>query len=281
MSKRSFISVLLVSLCIHTWSQTTPIVNIFFNDGSVEKLHVNDIDSMTFHLSDNDENTEMEVLKVWDNGMYCAFPSLLKYRDRYYCAFREGVSHVDDEGYIRILCSENGKDWVSKEVIRIKASDLRDPCLSIMPNGKMLLLCGLRSKVENERYKVRTYSSIFDDENDLFEELKPVNLKITSNHNYDCEWLWKLTWYEGRGYGFAYYNDGDNDCKISLFETEDGINYSKITDVSIDGNLTESRVQFTANGDMTALVRQDGVVNNGIIGYSTFPSITIIFPKIE
>ncbi|MBQ5715104.1 MAG: hypothetical protein IIV60_01985, partial [Alistipes sp.] len=49
------------------------------------------------------------VSKIWGDGVsHCAFSSLIRYKGRYYCSFREGESHIFDkngkaEGKVRIL----------------------------------------------------------------------------------------------------------------------------------------------------------------------------------
>ena len=58
------------------------------------------------------------VKKIWDNGKHNAFTSLIKFKDAYYCSFREGETHIFDssgkaEGKVRILKSIDGKNWKS------------------------------------------------------------------------------------------------------------------------------------------------------------------------
>lgn len=36
----------------------------------------------------------VKIEKIWDNGKHNAFTSLIKFKDAYYCSFREGDSHV-------------------------------------------------------------------------------------------------------------------------------------------------------------------------------------------
>ncbi len=60
------------------------------------------------------KNYSYSVDKIWSNGNYCAFTSLVKYKGRFYCAFREGRGHIFDEngnaeGKIRIISSTDEK----------------------------------------------------------------------------------------------------------------------------------------------------------------------------
>ena len=76
---------------------------------------------------------------IWKTDAYCAFTSLIKYKGKYYCSFREGESHVFDsqgkaEGRTRILQSKDGKRWRSVFLGSKSGIDLRDPKLSVMPD---------------------------------------------------------------------------------------------------------------------------------------------------
>ena len=43
----------------------------------------------------------LEVRRIWDRAPHSAFTDLARFRDRWYCAFREGRSHRS-EGSIRL-----------------------------------------------------------------------------------------------------------------------------------------------------------------------------------
>ena len=53
----------------------------------------------------------VEVKKIWDQGKHNAFTDLLRFKDRWYCVFREGDGHVGGDGKIRVLTSPDGKGW--------------------------------------------------------------------------------------------------------------------------------------------------------------------------
>jgi hypothetical protein len=55
----------------------------------------------------------IEVRKIWDEAPHNAFTDLIRYRDEWFCAFREGRNHVSADGAIRILSSTDGVAWVS------------------------------------------------------------------------------------------------------------------------------------------------------------------------
>ena len=88
------------------------------------------------------------VEKIWGNGTtHCAFSSLIHFNGRYYCSFREGASHIFDkegkaEGKVRIIASVDGEKWESVAYVGKEGVDLRDPKLSVTPDGKILVTIG-------------------------------------------------------------------------------------------------------------------------------------------
>ena len=69
------------------------------------------------------------VARIWDGGTHNAFTDLIRWRDRWYCTFREGDAHVGGEGRIRVLTSADGERWTSAAWIGEAGIDLRDPKL--------------------------------------------------------------------------------------------------------------------------------------------------------
>jgi len=56
--------------------------------------------------------------RIWDgNGTFCAFTDLIRYKGRLYCAFREGATHVSEDGKLRILSSADGQAWTPAALI--------------------------------------------------------------------------------------------------------------------------------------------------------------------
>ena len=103
--------------------------------------------------------------QIWNNAPHNAFTSLIEYNAHLYCAFREGKTHVDktggDNGKIRILHSVDGLVWESVDVISKKGWDLRDPFLSIRPDGRLTLSCGGAEYHIGKMTSYHTYLSTF------------------------------------------------------------------------------------------------------------------------
>ena len=245
---------------------------IHLKDGREAKYNIEVIDSITFKedVNNNESQTEINIQKVYGDGTkYCAFTSLVKRNGIYYLAFREGQTHASegDNGVIKILNSSNGYEWNTLQTISCDDKDLRDPCLSIMPDGNMLLVCGARYRYDKDRFTTRTYIS--KEINSEFGELNEIILPDKMKSYWRC-WLWRLTWNNGIGYGAAYCGDGDNNV-VDFIKTEDGINFSYLTRIELPNVINECRVRFCDDGSAVALLRNETGNCRGYIGFSEPP----------
>jgi hypothetical protein len=84
----------------------------------------------------------VRVARIWDAGAHNAFTDLIRWRNRWYCTFREPDAHVGGDGRIRVLVSADGEAWTSAALIGEDRIDLRDPKLSITPDGPLDDRCG-------------------------------------------------------------------------------------------------------------------------------------------
>lgn len=237
-------------------------------DGSELNYLTENIDSITF--SDNSFENKSEGITVkriyGDGSTYCAFTSLIKRNNSYYLAFREGATHVADGDYgiIKILKSNDGDNWETIQTLSADIIDLRDPDLSIMPDGRIIVLCGARIKGEKDYY-TKTFCS-FEDSFEHFEEVKAVKVPETIDDEYCC-WIWRLTWNGNKGYGVAYRTNDDQNYTLSLLTTENGKDYELINNIDVSGVPTETRLRFTSDNTMYAMVRRSGSDGRGIKGY--------------
>ena len=84
----------------------------------------------------------VSVARIWDAGARDAFTDLIRWRDHWYCTFREGDAHVGGDGRLRVLDSTDGKKWKSAALVRETGVDLRDPKLSITPDDRLMITAG-------------------------------------------------------------------------------------------------------------------------------------------
>lgn len=87
--------------------------------------------------------TNIKVSKIYSDQNYNAFTSLIKFKGKFYCAFRAGEKHVyGKDGVIKIITSKDGRDWKEVDQIALNGFDLRDPKLSVTPKGIIMVTMG-------------------------------------------------------------------------------------------------------------------------------------------
>ena len=138
-----------------------------------------------------DSATLLEALQIWNEGLHAAFTDLLHHEGKWFCVFREGQEHASFDGQIRVLVSEEGQTWKSCAVVTMPGADLRDPKLSLTPEGRLMLVAGMRIAQHTGR-TLGWFS--FDG----------ANWGSPSVLVPDDEWLWRVTWHAGVAYGVAY-----------------------------------------------------------------------------
>jgi hypothetical protein len=226
------------------------------------------------------------VQKIWDNGNHSAFTSLLKCNGKYYCSFREGESHIFDkdgkaEGKARIIVSDDGERWESLLLMGKKTFDLRDPKLSVTPQGKIMVLMG-GSVYENKTLKRRVPHVSFSSDGKNF--TPPTPIQLDKDVETGADWLWRVTWdSEGVGYGVVYSqpNDSEGDHVISLVKTVDGANYQLVAKLDVTGNPNEATVRMFPDKRMGIMVRRESDDQKGYWGVSSPPYTEWTWTKME
>ncbi|KWW31609.1 MAG: hypothetical protein AUK63_303 [bacterium P3] len=209
--------------------------------------------------------------RIWD-GAYCAFTSLIQYRGRYYCAFREASSHLFDadghaaQGVSRIIVSDDGVSWRSAALLVKDGLDLRDPKLSVTPDGRLMVVMG--GSVYDGRRLVNMHPQVsFSSDGVRFSAPEP--LVIDPQVCEDYEWVWRVTWHDGVGYGVSY----GKLHNYVLLRTTDGVHYSLVTHLDVMHNPGETTLRFLSDGRMLLIARREGGRGNqrGILGLSEPP----------
>ena len=215
----------------------------------------------------------ISVTKIYSDSNYNAFTSLVKFNGKFYCAFRSGERHVyGRDGVIKVISSSDGKTWEPVATISKKGYDLRDPKLSITPNGRMLVNMGGSVYQEKKLMAAISHISISNKRGTSFSSPKPIRLK--SKRSADHLWLWRLTWHEGTGYGGIYFIDQrstSDSASIQLVKTTNGRDYQKVTELKLAGKPSESTIRFQPDGEMIMLIRNDLGDKKAYVGRSKAP----------
>jgi hypothetical protein len=222
----------------------------------------------------------VSVQKIWDQGKHNAFTDLIRWRDRWYCTFRETDGHVGGDGQLRVLVSDDGLKWDSAALISEKGIDLRDPKLSITPDDRLMIVAG-GSVYEGTKLLGRQPRVTFS--KDGREWSAPQ--RVLS----EGEWLWRVTWHDGKAYGVSYnaserataaakeaaesgkVDPGPADWKLKLVVSQDGVKYDVVTHLDVPGHPNETTLRFLPDGEMISLVRREGGNTFGWIGRSQAP----------
>ena len=161
----------------------------------------------------------ISVERIWDRAPHSAFTDLIEFNGKLFCTFREGTGHVPGKegtnGTIRIIASSDGQNWQSVALLAEEHVDLRDPKLSVMPDGRLMVLVG-GSSYEGEKLGVRrTRVSFSDQTGTRFSAPKPI--VVEAKIRTEADWLWRVTWQRGVGYGVIYQSGGE-EFKAHLVE---------------------------------------------------------------
>jgi len=191
----------------------------------------------------------LDVKRIWDQAPHSAFTDLIRWQDRFYCAFREGRGHVSTDGKIRVIHSQDADTWTSSALIELAGFDLRDAHLSVTPDGRLMLLGGAAPR-EKDGQSAPTGSFVAFSK-DGVEWTKPQIVVEPGR------WLWSVTWHEGKAYGVSY-AAGTKERHLSLLVTKDGIEYQPLVERLFDGGYAnETALRFGGNDVCYALVRRD------------------------
>ena len=198
----------------------------------------------------------ISVEKIWSHAPHNAFTDLIRFRDRWWCVFREAQAHDAPGGILRVLKSETGGSWESAATVRERGIDLRDPKLSVTPDGRLMLLMGGCVYDDEGEYLTRAPRVSFSEDGSTWSD--PQKL-LSEDH-----WLWRATWHGDRAYALSKLGEGKGPRRGFLYTSMDGVDWDWITEFKLPG-VSETTLGFQPDGEMVALVRP------GYIGASRPP----------
>ncbi|MDG3004235.1 sialidase family protein [Paludisphaera mucosa] len=202
----------------------------------------------------------VDVRRVWDGANHNAFTDLVRFRDRWFLTFREGTGHVSPDGAIRVLTSTNGEAWTSAARIASEPGDLRDPKLSITPDGRLMLAAALTQRPP-ATHKHQSFAWFSRDGRD-WSEPHPIGDPNV--------WIWRPAWHEGTAYAVGYATDGSHSTR--LYTSKDGATFAPLVPTLFDqGQPNESALAWLPDGTALCLLRRDGRPNTDQLGRSRPP----------
>ena len=200
------------------------------------------------------------VRKIWDAGGHNAFTDLIRYRDRWWCCFRESDAHVGKDGKLRVITSPDGERWESAALIAEPGIDLRDPKLSLMPDGRLMMAAGGSVYEGTKQLKSRQPRVLFSSDGRQWTAPQRVLA--------EGDWLWRVTWYEGKAYGTSYSLPADEkgEWALKLYRSNDGLKWDLVGPMEVSGRPNETTLRFLPGGEMMALVRREAGSGVGWLG---------------
>ena len=188
----------------------------------------------------------ISVERIWDHAPHNAFTDLIRFRDRWWCVFREAQAHDAPGGIVRVLKSETGGSWESAATMEERGIDLRDPKLSVTPDGRLMLLMGGCVYDDKGEYLIRAPRVSFSEDGWTWTDPRKV---LAEDH-----WLWRATWHGDRAYSLSKLGEGKGPRRGFLYSSTDGIDWDWITEFKLPG-VSETTLGFQPDGEMVALIR--------------------------
>ena len=215
----------------------------------------------SFAKEDKVSPTLVEVRKIWDKAPHNAFTDLVRFKDEWFCVFREGKGHVSPDGALRIIASKDGKDWRSTALLTSDDSDLRDAKINVTPDGR-LMLSGAEAMHDRSKYSHQSLIWFSRD-----------GRKWSKAHEVGDKdfWLWRTTWRKGKAYGFGYGTDRRK-RSIRLYRSDDGSSFEVLVKNAFDkGYPNETSIVFLPDETALCLLRRDSLPNTAQLGRAKPP----------
>ena len=197
----------------------------------------------------------LEVRKIWSRAAYNSFTDLIRFRDRWFCALREGTGHLSPDGALRVITSADGERWDSAAFIACPDSlqDLRDPQLSITPDNRLMMNAAA---------------------------FKPVCQSMMWLSEDGCDWgdhhligprgswLWRAVWHRGIAYSFGRHEPKDR--LLQFYRSTDGSDFQPHGEPrECAAHCNESDLLFLDDATCVSLTRCDG--GNALLGRAAPP----------
>ncbi len=170
---------------------------------------------------------------------------------------------------ITILSSSDTYSWNLVTRLNLDSADLRDPKLSQMPDGRLLLLAGGRHRDKNgQSLRIDSYVSISDD-GTAWEPWQRIGQK--------GQWLWNLTWYKQKAYGFTYeipdMLNRSTAWKLRAVSLSTTMEVNILSAPDITGYPSEGALCLGDDQQLWTLLRREGSSGLGCawLGLSSFP----------
>lgn len=191
----------------------------------------------------------VESRRIWDEAPHNAFTDLLRFRDQWYCVFREGTAHVSPDGALRVITSKDGNEWQSLSLVTSPTYDLRDAKISVTPGGELMLNgAGMIADADVRYYSKSWFSAdggrTWDDGHSIGDP---------------GFWLWRTQWHQGTAYSMGYHTLRDRSQRtLRLYHSTDGKHFDTLVErVPTPNGCGEDKILFLEDGTALCLLRHE------------------------
>lgn len=203
----------------------------------------------------------VSVRKIWEHAPHNAFTDLIRFRNEWFCVFREGEAHVSPDGALRVITSRDGESWMSAALLISTNGDLRDAKITVTSDGELML----GGAVALRQPAPATHRSLVWFSKDGREWSDPV---IIGDDN---QWLWRTVWKGRTAYSVGYQTGGKNKF-VRLYKSGDGRRFEALVPrLFEEGYPNESAMVFQPDDTALCLLRRDGTPGSGKLGLSKPP----------
>lgn len=195
------------------------------------------------------EATILSVERIGDAAPHNAFTDLVRWRDRFWCTYREGSAHVSPDGALRILVSPDGLKWSPAARITSPRGDLRDPHFAVTPGGRLMVHGAVALPPPGP---VRHQSLAWFSEEGL-------QWSDASEIGEPNVWLWRIAWNGPHALGVGYDTTGERFVRLYSGTGRDGPPFQpRVQNLFGEGQPNEAGLAFLPDGTALCLLRRDG-----------------------
>jgi hypothetical protein len=205
----------------------------------------------------------VSVERIWDRAQHNAFTDLLEHEGILYCAFREGSGHIPGlNGTIRIIARPvRGGEWQSVGLLDEPHVDLRDPKLSITPEGRLMVNMGASYYHGSNRLRIESRvcrASFLDPRSEFgrsqlrFDALERV--QFPKDIASDMDWLWRVTWHKGVAYGCL--QQALHQRVLHVIRSDEGVKWEHVATLDVP-DANETTLRFAEDDTLIAMIRRD------------------------
>lgn len=205
--------------------------------------------------------TACKLQMIWDGAPHCAFTDLVRFKNRWFCTFREAKAHALCPGKIRVISSMDGLQWTSVALISQRSVDLRDPKFLVLSPKKILLVTGATRLVKGVPVGRHTLFRESEDGQKWSEGWQAGS---------EGDWLWRPETDGKAVYGISYRLPEKRRWTVHLMKSADGREWHDLCELRVPGLPNEAVIRFRGSTAI-ALVRREAGRGAARIGTSEPP----------